>query len=371
MIQRYSLLMILLLFISASPGIIVISDSGQDDLQGDQNDTLSNNDLVCIGILVMQSGFIKDIGDEYIRAFQMVQEEFPDVTIEPIIMDGGSEPSVSVSSWETMKESHPDIPVVITVSSWTTNVVYPDAADTGIVHLALGSAAINRSHTSDRLIRFTPGVQQELPLLVSYLEGFERIAIIGGENDYSREYYIALHEALPDSIVLDSRYDQNNVATTLNITSINEAHPDVILLLSESEGGEVIKLLRTNNILSPIIGTRVIERNTLTEIDETEGLIFTTPQLNESHPFFTRFYEKYGEMPTFYGAEGYDALTTLFSAITECGNSSECIANWYQNRTYDGALGFVQIDDHGVATYPIGFKIVKDGEIEDYIPSSL
>ncbi len=371
MIQRYSLLMILLLFISASPGIIVMSDSGQDVLQGDQNDTLSNNDLVRIGILVMQSGFIKDIGDEYIRAFQIVEEEYPDLNIEPIIMDGGSEPSVSVSSWETMKESHPDIPVVITVSSWTTNVVYPDAADTGIVHLALGSAAINRSHTSDRLIRFTPGVQQELPLLVSYLDGFERIAIIGGDNDYSREYYAALHEALPDSIVLDSRYDQNNVATTLNISSISEADPDVLLLLSVSEGGEVIKLLRTNNILSPIIGTRVIERNTLTEIDETDGLIFTTPQLNESHPFFTRYYEKYGEMPTFYGAEGYDALTTLFSAISECGNSSECIASWYQNRTYDGALGFVQIDDHGVATYPIGFKMVKDGEIEDYIPSSL
>ncbi len=103
MIQRHSLLMILLLFISASPGFIVMSDSGQDDLQDYQNGMLSDDGLVRIGILVMKSGFIKDIGDEYIQAFQMVQEEFPDVTIEPVIMDGGSEPSVSVSSWKTMK----------------------------------------------------------------------------------------------------------------------------------------------------------------------------------------------------------------------------------------------------------------------------
>ncbi|PKL59774.1 MAG: hypothetical protein CVV33_06105 [Methanomicrobiales archaeon HGW-Methanomicrobiales-4] len=115
-----------------------------------------------------------------------------------------------------------------------------------------------------------------------------------------------------------------------------------------------------------MVATRVIERNSLKETKAAEGLIFTTPLLNQSHPFFTRFREKYNENATFYGAEGFDAMKTLYSAVSVCGNSPDCIYSRYQNRSFDGALGSVRFDEKGIATYPIGFKIVRDGTFEDY-----
>ena len=321
---------------------------------------------VPIGVLVMKSGFIADIGEEYIRAFELAMNNSPDSPLQPVIRDGGSESGVAVSSWKEMKETMPELPAVVTVASWTTNVVYPDASDMGIVQVALGSAAINRNFSSDRLVRFTPGVAQESPALASYLNRFDRIAVIGGDNDYSRGYFSAFTTLLPGKVILKSMYDQDNVETTLNYSEILESNPDVIVLLSVSEGGEVIRLLREHDITAPFVGTRVIERNSLTETDSAEGLIFTSPALNTSHPFFNQYFEKYGENSTFYGAEGYDAMSMLSSAASECGSSSKCLYSWFKNRTYHGALGNVVFDDQGVASYPITMKIVRDGRFEEY-----
>jgi len=71
-------------------------------------------------------------------------------------------------------------------------VVYPDAADYGMVQIALGSAVVNRSHLDDRLARFTPGVEQESPIIADHLSQYNRVAILGGENDYARGYINAL-----------------------------------------------------------------------------------------------------------------------------------------------------------------------------------
>ena len=368
--MKYFLISLLIL-VTICTGYLVTADISNPLIQ---TGNLSNggfdmhlqNSAVPVGVLVMKSGFIADIGEEYIQAFDLALNNSPDSPIQPIIMDGGSEPAVAVSSWKEMREAMPDLPIVVTVASWTSNVVYPDTHDLGIVQVALGSAAINRSFSSDRLVRFTPGVAQESPVLASYLNRFDRIAVIGGDNDYSRGYFTAFDALLPGKIILKSRYNQDNVESTLNYSEISESDPDVIVLLSVSEGGEVTRLLREHDISAPFVGTRVIERNSLAETNSAEGLIFTSPALNESQSFFTQYFEEYGENSTFYGAEGYDAMSMLSTAVSECGSSSECLYSWFENRTYNGALGRVVFDDQGVASYPIALKIVRDGTFEVY-----
>ncbi len=340
------------------------ADSGEIRLLA--NFTSYNGSTVPVGIIVMQSGFVTDIGTEYSRAFSMVEQDNPDSCIRPIIFDGGSNVSVASSAWKSMMQNTSDLPIVVTVASWTTNVVYPEAAEKGMIQVALGSAVVNRTHVSDNLVRFTPGVEQEAPVLAAYLSQFSRIAIIGGDNDYTNGYFSALETLLPGKIRLKRYYNPNDPASTLNCSEIIQSNPDAIVLLSVSEGGIVAELLRKEGIQATLVGTRVIERNSLADIEAAQGLIFTTPALNESHPFFTRYFEKYGENPTFYGAEGFDAMTTLYAAVSACKDSPDCIYSWYQNRTYSGALGLVHFDESGVASYPIKLKIVQNGKFEDY-----
>ncbi|HWQ65430.1 MAG TPA: ABC transporter substrate-binding protein [Methanospirillum sp.] len=327
---------------------------------------LNNGTQIPVGILVMKSGFVSDIGTEYLRAFDMVQQANPESRIRPVIIDAGSNASIASSAWMNMKNTTPYLPIVVTVASWTTNVVYPDTADTEIIQLALGSAVVNRSRLSDNLVRFTPGVEQESPILASYLSQYSRIVVIGGDNDLTNGYFSAFDTLLPGKIQLHAYYNPNDIDSTLNITEIIQKDPDVIVLLSASEGGRVAELLRDAGITAQLVGTRVIERNSLAETNATEGLIFTTPALNMSHPFFQRYFDMYGEDATFYGAEGFDALTNLYSVGSACKKSSDCIYSGFKDKTYTGALGTVRFDEKGVATYPITLKIVHDGIFEDY-----
>ncbi|OQA58810.1 MAG: hypothetical protein BWY45_01043 [Euryarchaeota archaeon ADurb.Bin294] len=325
-----------------------------------------NNGKIPVGILVMQSGFVSDIGEEYERAFEMVEEDHPDSPIQPVIIDAGSNVTTAISAWNTFKSEYPDLSIVVTVASWTTNVVYPDAADDGKVQIALGSAVVNKSRFNDRLVRFTPGVEQESPILAEYLSQYDRVAILGGDNDYAHGYMNALKSVIPEKIVDIVQYDPDTLPDSLDLTPVRDNNPDIILLLSMSEAGAVAEMIRNIDISAPLVGTRVIERNTLLENPAADGLIFTIPALNKSDPFFSRYREEYGEEATFYGAEGYDAMNILYDAVETCGEDQECLSSWFKENQYPGSLGDVQFDENRVAFYPIEFKIIQNGTFERY-----
>ncbi|MDD1727632.1 MAG: ABC transporter substrate-binding protein [Methanospirillum sp.] len=336
----------------------LVVDYGQDSLQ-------QHNTSTPIGVLVMQSGFVSDIGTEYSRAFSLAAKDVPGSHISQVIRDAGSNISVASMAWKNMSESYPDLPVIVTVASWTSNTVYPDASALGMVQVALGSALINRNNSPDHLIRFTPGVEQESPVLATYLEQFNRIVLLGGNNQYTNGYADTFEKLLPEKTRTISWYNPDDPKSTLNISEIREADPDAIVLLGFSEVPAVVRVIRDAGITAPLIGTRGVENNALAATKEAEGLIFTTPSLNRTNPFFDRYREYYHEDATFFGAEGYDAMTSLYSAVSTCGNSPDCICTWYQNQTIDGALGEVSFDNNGVASYPITFRAVRNGTFED------
>lgn len=346
--------------------ILLCSPSGADGVSESTDDTpslpgtIQSGQPLPVGVLVMQSGFISPIGDEYIRAWEMVREELPDAPVALIIRDAGSNTSVAGAAWQSMKHDNPEIAGVVTVASWTSNVVYPDAAPAGLIQLALGSAIVNRDQVPDRLVRFTPGGEQEAPVLAAYLSSYDRIAVLGGDNDYTNGYYADLHALLPDSIVLMGYYDPDDPASSLNIDEIRASDPEVIVLLSVSEAATVIDLLRSQGISVPLVGTRVIENEALMQSGSAEGLVFSTPTLNRSHPFFSRYYDQYGVNATFFGAEGYDAMKILYTVADSCDTSSECLYEEFANKTYEGALGTIRFDDTAVASYPIELRVVRN-----------
>jgi hypothetical protein len=56
-----------------------------------------NTEKISVGILVMQSGFVSDIGEGYERAFDMVEEDHPDSPILPVVRDAGSNVTTTAS----------------------------------------------------------------------------------------------------------------------------------------------------------------------------------------------------------------------------------------------------------------------------------
>lgn len=322
--------------------------------------------IIPVGILLPQSGFISDIGKEYEDAFGIASNEYPGSVLMPVLMDAGSDSKTSVAAWNKMKTEYPNLSIIITIASWTTNAIYPEAAKDGILHIALGSAVVSQNNDSDRLVRFTPGVEQESPVLAKFLKQYDRVLILGSDNDYSNGYIKALESIIPEKIAGIVKYDPDRLEESLDTEAISENNPDIILLLSVTEGGKVIGIIREHGISVPLLGTRVIERNTLLDEPAAEGLIFTTPALDRSHPFFNQYLEQFGEEATFYGAEGYDAMMNLYKAADACKDDTGCLSSWFTNYSYNGTLGEVKLDENRVAFYPIEFRVIRDGKFEPF-----
>jgi ABC-type branched-subunit amino acid transport system substrate-binding protein len=174
-------------------------DKNNITLPGSEN--LKEPGVIPVGILLPQSGFVSDIGKEYEDAFGIASNEYPGSVLMPVLMDAGSDSKTSVAAWNKMKTEYPNLSIIITIASWTTNAIYPEAAKDGILHIALGSAVVSQNNDSDRLVRFTPGVEQESPVLAKFLKQYDRVLILGSDNDYSNGYIKALESLIPEKIV--------------------------------------------------------------------------------------------------------------------------------------------------------------------------
>ena len=75
---------------------------------------------------------------------------------------------------------------------------------------------------------------------------------------------------------------------------------------------------------------------------------------------------RYGQVPSAFAAEAYDAMITLAESVGECGKDTSCIHEWYTSREYNGALGTVQFDEVADAKYGFVFKKIQDGKFAVY-----
>jgi branched-chain amino acid transport system substrate-binding protein len=254
--------------------------------------------------------------------------------------------------------------VVITCASWISNAVDPLAAQRGIVQLSIASATLNRSEKS-RDVQFTVSIDEESKVLLKFLENRSRVAVIYMDNDYGNGWAGILQAGLWPRLKASERYNLSQTSYAGELTRIKAAAPDVLVLLSSREGTEIARQAREMGISCQIASTRPIERPEILSEPAMEGLVYTSPSFNASHPFVAEYREKYGQEPTVFGAEAYDAVRTLDLAARECGDGgkSDCIYQWYLGRNYTGALGEIRFDQSGSAHYPVVLKEVRGGKI--------
>lgn len=252
--------------------------------------------------------------------------------------------------------------VVIICASWISNAIDPLAAERGIVQLSIASATLNRSGKS-RDVQLTVGVDEESKVLLAFLQNRSRVAIIYMDNDYGRDWTRILAAGLGPRLKASEKYNLSQTSYSDELARIKAVEPDALILLSSREGSAIARQAREMGIHAQLASTRPIERPEILSEPAMEGLVYTSPSFNASHPFVAEYRERYGQEPTVFGAEAYDAVMTLALAADECGGQSDCIYQWYLGRNYSGALGDVRFDESGSAHYPVVLKEVRDGKI--------
>ena len=334
-------------------GIVQASD------KGDLGDGSADSGVVLLGAILPFSGAEADIGEEYRRAIELALAD-ANVPMQVIYEDSTGQPARAVEAFRRLASR--GVQAVLTVQSWTSNAVYPLAAEQGIVQLALGSAVFYRQGPG-LAARLTVDVADEARYLTGHLTEYRRVAVVQMDNDYGRGWTAQLRELFGDAIVAVVPYplDENDFSGL--VATVKAADPDLLVMLSTAEAAAILRELRAAGVDAQAAGPRPIERPEVRDEPAADGLLYSIPLYDVQHPFIPRYTELYGEPPTVFGAEGYDAVITLARAIADCGGSwdASCVHQWYVGRDYEGALGQVRFDESADAHYAFTLRQVRDG----------
>ncbi len=339
--------------------ILFLTTLGTFQAQGTSTCASNETMPIVVGAILPFTGAQADIASEEKNAIEMAQNDTGQ-RFNVIYEDSASQQSVAIAAFHKLVDKD-NASVVITSTSWISNAISPLAAERGILQFALASATFNRTMRGEAVV-FTVSMEEESESLASYLRRSDRTAIIFMNNDYGRAWSVILKTGMPGRIVSSESYELNQTDYSMQLTRIKEAKPDLLVILSTEEGAAIACQARQLGINASLASARPIERPGVLKEPAMNGLVYSYPSYNITHSFFTRYQKKYNQQPTAFGAEAYDAITTLALSSQNCSRQIDCIFRWYLDREYHGALGKISFDQLGNAHYPVILKQIRDGK---------
>ncbi len=316
-----------------------------------------------IGIILPFSSAFEDIALEQQKAINLALAESGH-PFDLVFKDGGADRQSAVDAFNELAGLENRPAAIISCSSWASDAIHPLAAEKGLFHIAIGSAALNRT-VPGSTVRFTLDAGAEQKQINQYLRSFERIAVLAMDNDLGKTWLEMLRQSFPGKIVSGSLYNPQKMDISINLIEIKDKKPDALVLISAGEASEIARQARNAGIQAQLVGTRPIQRSALlTRPQYTNGLVYTYPSYNTKHHFISDFREAYQYNPGFFGVEAYDAITTLFRAFEQGHTTFEALFEWYAGQTYIGALGRIEFNSNGDASYPYLYKQIVDGEFQ-------
>ncbi|WP_028572127.1 ABC transporter substrate-binding protein [Desulfonatronum lacustre] len=326
-------------------------------------DSATEFDRPVIGVILPFSSAFEDIAFEQQRAINLALSK-SDVPVNVIFKDGGADKESAVQAFHELAGLEDRPLAVISCSSWASDAIHPLAAEKGIFHIAIGSAALNRTH-SGNTVRFTLDAADEQQQLAEYLSSFEKIAILAMDNDLGKSWISHIRHSFSEQVAATHVYDPQQMDIHEKLSEIQSIDPDILVLISAGEAAGIARQARKIGITAQFVGTRPIERaELLAEPEYTNGLVYTYPSYNTKHEFSAMYRGEYGSDPGFFGVEAFDAVTTLLQILDKGLVRPADLFQSYAGRKFVGALGEIYFTSHGDARYPYLFKQIVDGRFQ-------
>jgi branched-chain amino acid transport system substrate-binding protein len=193
-----------------------------------------------------------------------------------------------------------------------------------------------------------------------------------GVTTFFREKWIEL-TGDPTTIVALTSYQTGDSDFTAQLTYAIGKNPDAIVTTGYyGEAALMAKQARELGYTGPILGTDALDAPELVEIggDAVEGVTFTT----HYHPagaitpmsktFLDQYDAKYHMEGNAFAALGWDAYMLLLDAIERAGSidGDAIAAALYETMGFEGATGWISLDENGDAVKSAVIKTIKDGK---------
>lgn len=177
----------------------------------------------------------------------------------------------------------------------------------------------------------------------------------------------------PDCIVAVANYNTGDQDFSAQLTNIKSKNPDVIFAPGNfTESALLISQARKLGITCPIIGGDTWETQEFLDIgkEAVEGVVFSTffasetPITEASGEFLDEYRKAFNKEPAAVTALGYDAYLLILDAIERAGvvDPVKVRDEIAKTGNFEGAAGYISLDENGDAVKDAVIKQVKDGK---------
>lgn len=342
------------------------------------SDTNNNNSTtpISLGVIIPLTGNSALYGTEAYQGLLLAENEFEQqhgniFTLH--VEDHQGDTKQAVAAYHKLKELN-TISGVITGMSPSSLAIAPLANQDQIVQMAVFSSTPKYTSPNDYTFRVTVRSEVEDKYLAQYIiTSYQTVAILYVNNDMGlghKNGFAGSFTSLGGTIVLEEGYDPESSDFRTPLLKIKEANPQVLFIAGDIKTTSyVVKQAREMGITIPLFATRAIQGEDLLSIagEAAEGLTYTYSfDLNSSNQqlqhFAEMYHAMYGQDPTDFSAQGYEAGKLLFQSFYDCSGDTACVKeHLFQVKDYPTSFGPLSFDRNGDVEYAFIIKQVKNG----------
>lgn len=329
----------------------------------------TNHGIVKIGALLPLSGNSAVLGEPKKRAFEIALDQYnsEQKRLEIVFEDNFGNASNGTTAFNKML-LHKDYDCFYIDLTPVVNACIPIIDSHKAITFA-GTAVAEVTNESDYLFRIFAGGDQEIELLVDYLnkDSINNVYVIHtnelfGTSAYN--YFNKLYSNKRGKIVGVDEYPMGNADFKLLLAKIKSSKAEKVIVLGYgNEYAALLKQAREYNLKpEKFVCNLGGANNSVSDLpaEFTNGLTFVGPRFayllsqNSLTPKMKRFVDayikKYGEKPYFHAAYAYDMITVFMDVYGDGTKSKEQIMSDIKAlKNYEGVSGIISFKDNGDA----------------------
>lgn len=173
-------------------------------------------------------------------------------------------------------------------------------------------------------------------------------------------------------VTYDEKYTEKSNDFRSDLAKIKLSGAEAIYIAGSAvDMAQILIQAEDVGLKTPWLASAGAENPKLIELakKQAEGLIYTTPAFNPEQvggaveKFTSAYKEKYGELPNFAAANGYDGVMLVYQTIKKYGYDVESIKKGlYATKDFPGVGGTFSFDEFGEVEKEIIFKTIKNGQ---------
>ena len=336
----------------------------------------SSKPTIKIGVTLPLTGDVAMLGQSSKKALDLAHAKLSErkdlkYNYELVYEDDQFKPTVGVTT-ATKLTNIDKVSVLMSFGSPVGNVVSAFAEKAKVPHMNFFASDSHVADGAYNFLHYTPAYEDSRVALEEMKKrGIKSIVFFGQYDNPGVAAIINAFEKDVKStdikVLSTQKFTTGTRDFRTHISNVKNLNPDIYVLEASSPEIEVVtKQLREAGIKAPVTSIEAIEFSD--QLSLFEGAWY----VNAADPekwFIDSFTAKYGEIPKFGAANGYDSLNIIVQAVEAIGDGKsvpsrdEIREGLAQIKTFDGALGKgLSVDANGQVISKAVIRMIKDGK---------